>query len=389
MKFSLACLLLARLIAAQTPGENFEDLARRAEAALDSNPAQAASLYKQALDLRPSWPEGWFYLGGALYRLDRYTEAMDAFHKGLDLSPQNGTAWGFLGLSEYELGHLDRALAAIGKGEQLGLGSNTGFEAAVRQRAAMILIRSSLFDQAMSQLQPLAKHQENSTPVVEAVGLCALAIAIEPSKLPESRRKVVDMAGKAMWAATSQRPKDAEEGFQQLLAAYPNEPGVHYAFGLYLMDTDQHAALAEFQKELSTNPTHWPALLVTAFLETRQGMPDLAIQLAERARKLAPASYSWLCDAEMGRALLAKDQPEKAVPFFEESVKLQPDNAQTHFYLEQAYRRVGRKSDAQREKAEFVRLKSQQDPLSLPGISSRNDQRCPEWFKRPHDHSAR
>src|SRR6202035_4146252 len=195
-------------------------------------------------------PEGWFYMGGALYRLNRYTEALDAFHKGLDLSPGNGTAWGFLGLSEYELGHLDKALTDIGKGEQLGLGSNTEYEAAVRQRAALILIHSSLFDQAMSQLQPLAKHQENSALVVQAVGLCALAIATEPSKLPESRRKVVDMAGKAMWAATSQLPKDAEEGFRQLLAAYPNEPGVHYAFGLYLMDTDQHAALAEFQKEL-------------------------------------------------------------------------------------------------------------------------------------------
>ncbi len=363
-----ACLLLVRMAVAQASGENFEDLARRAEAAIDSDPAQAAALFKQALDLHSSWPEGWFYLGGALYRLNRYTDALDAFHKGLDLSPRNGVAWAFLGLCEYELGHFDAALADIGKGEQLGLGSNTEFETAVRQRAAMILIRSSLFDQAMSQLQPLAKHQENSTAVVEAVGLCALAIPQDSSKLPEGRRKVVDMAGQAMWAATSQRPKDAEAGFQKLLSAYPNEPGVHYAFGLYLMDTDQHAALAEFQKELSTNPSHWPALLVTAFLETRQGTPDLAMQLAEKARKLAPPSYLWLCDAEMGRALLAEDQPEKAVPLFEESVKLQPDNAQTHFYLEQAYRRVGRKSDAQREKAEFVRLKSQQDPLSLPGV---------------------
>jgi tetratricopeptide (TPR) repeat protein len=368
MKFSLAaCVLLARMTA-QTPAENFEDLARRAEAALDKNPAQAASLYKEALDLRPSWPDGWFYLGGALYRLDRYTEAREAFHKGLDLSPQNGVAWAFLGLSEYELGDLQSARTAIEKGEQLGLGSNTGFEAAVRQRAALILIRSSLFDQAMSQLQPLAKNQENSLPVVEAVGLCALAIATDPSKLPENRRKVVDMAGKAMWAATSQRPRDAKDGFDQLLAAYPNEPGVHYAFGLYLMDSDQHKALAEFQRELSANPAHWPALLVSAFLETRQGTPEVAMQLAERARKLAPASYFWLCDAEMGRAFLAKDQPEKAVPLFEEAVKLQPDIAQTHFYLEQAYRRTGRISDAQRERAEFVRLKTQQDPLSLPGI---------------------
>jgi tetratricopeptide (TPR) repeat protein len=373
MKLCLAGLLIAGLAAAQTT-DSFDDLAHRAEAALDSNPGEAAKLYKEALDQRPVWPEGWFYLGGALYRLSRYTEAVDAFHKGLDLSPQNGPAWAFVGLAEYELGHLESALSAIAKGEQIGLGANAGFETAVHQRAAMILIHSSLFDQAMSQLQPLAKHQENSAAVVEAVGLCALAVSTDPSKLPESRRKVVDMAGQAMWAATSQRPKDAEEGFQKLLAAYPTEPGVHYAFGLYLMDTDQRAALEQFEKELSSNPSHWPALLVTAFLKTREGAPDVAMQLAERARKLAPASYYWLCDAERGRALLAQDQPAKAVPLFEESVKLQPENAQTHFYLEQAYRRVGRKVDAQREKAEFVRLKSQQDPRSVPGVVNSTNQ---------------
>ncbi len=363
----LACLLLAPICAAQAPSASFEDLAQRAEAAVDADPAGAASLFKEALELRPAWPEGWFYLGGVLYRLDRYTEAREAFHKGLDLSPRNGVAWGFLGLAEYELGNIDGARNAIDKGEQLGLGPNTGFEAAVRQRAAMILIRASLFDQAMAQLQPLSKHQENSPAVIEAVGLCSLAIATDPSKLPESRRKVVAMAGKAMWAATSQRPQDAKEGFDELLATYPNEPGVHYAAGLFLMDSDQHGALAEFQKELKGDPDHWPTLLVAAFLETRQGTPDVAMQMAERARKLAPASYVWLCDAEMGRALLAKDEPEKAVPLFEHAVKLQPENAQTHFYLEQAYRRVGRKADAQREREEFVRLKARQDPQSLPG----------------------
>jgi tetratricopeptide (TPR) repeat protein len=372
----LACLLSGQITsaqaAAQTQTESVEDLTRRAEAAVDGDPAQAATLFKQALELRPSWAEGWFYLGGALYRLDRYTEARDAFHKGLDLSPQSGVAWGFLGLAEYELGHIENAATAIDKGEKLGLGPNAGFEAAVRQRGAMILIRMSLFDRAMDQLQPLAKHQENSLPVVEAVGLCALAISAEPSKLPENKRKVVQMAGKAMWAATSQRPQDAKAGFDELMATYPNEPGVHYAFGLYLMDIDQHAALEEFRKELIANPNHWPDLLVSAFLETRHGTPELAMKLIERARKLAPANYVWLCDAEMGRALLAKDQPEKAIPMFEHAVKLQPDNAQTHFYLEQAYRRVGRKSDAQKERDEFTRLKAQQDPNAVPVTGTGN-----------------
>jgi tetratricopeptide (TPR) repeat protein len=368
MKFLLTSVLLARMAVAQT--DSFEDLAQRAAAALDSDPARAATLFKQALEKKPDWPEGWFYLGGALYRVDRYVEARDAFHKGLDLSPRNGVAWGFLGLAEYELGNIDASRMAIDKGEKLGLGPTIGFEAAVRQRAALILIRSSLFDQAMSQLQPLSKHPENSPTVIEAVGLCSLAIATDPAKLTESRRKVVDMAGKAMWAAISQRPKDAKEGFDELLAAYPSEPGVHYAAGLFLMDSDQHAALAEFEKELKGDPDHWPTLLAAAFLETRQGTTDVAMQMAERARKLVPASYYWLCDAEMGQALLAKDQPEAAVPLFEHAVKLQPDNAQTHFYLEQAYRRVGRKRDAQRERDEFLRLKAQQDPQSLPGAGS-------------------
>ncbi len=367
MRVALICFLGVVMAVAQTAA-NFDDLSRRAEAALDTNPAEAATLYRQALDLQPTWPEGWLYLGGALYRLNRYTEAVDAFHKGLDLDATRGAGWGFLGLCEYELGHFDKAISAIAKGEQLGLGANNAFEAAVRQRAALILIRSSLFDQAMSQLQPLSKFQENAPAVIETVGLCALGIAAEPSKLPEARRKVVDMAGKAMWAATCQHPQDAEAGFRDLLAAYPAEPGVHYAYGLYLMDIDQHGALTQFQAELQKNPNHWPTLLVTAFLETREGDPDTAMEYATRAAKLAPASFKWLCDAEEGRALLAKNEPEKAVPFLEESVKLSPENAQTHFYLEQAYRRAGRKADAQREKAEFVRLKAQQDPLALPGL---------------------
>ncbi|HLJ49600.1 MAG TPA: tetratricopeptide repeat protein [Bryobacteraceae bacterium] len=370
MHFCLTTLCLGLVIpiaVAQAPA-NFDDLSRRAEAALDTNPAEAATLYKQALDQQPSWPEGWLYLGGALYRLNRCGEAVDAFHKGLDLAPTKGAGWGFLGLCEYDLGHLDKALSAIAKGEQFGLGANTGFEAAVRQRAAMILIRSSQFDQAMSQLQPLSKLQENAPAIVEAVGLCALGIAAEPSSLPESRRKVVDMAGKAMWAATCQRPHDAEAGFHELLATYPDEPGVHYAYGLYLMDIDQHGALEQFQAERKKNPTHWPTLLVSAFLETRQGSPDVAMDLAARARKLAPPNYNWLCDAEEGRALLAKDEAEKAVPFLEESVKLAPGNAQTHFYLEQAYRRSGKKTEAQKEKTEFLRLKAQEDPLALPGL---------------------
>lgn len=350
----------------QAPG-SFEDLARRAQQAVDSNPAEAVALFGQALGLRPSWAEGWLYLGGDLYQLKRYQEARDAFRKGIALAPDKGAGWAFLGLCEYELGDYDKALADIGKGEALRLGDNREFETAVRVRAALILIRATGFDEALAQLEPLTQFRENSPAVIEAAGLCALAIPHLPSELPASRQAVVQLAGQAFWATLSKRPDDAKARYGELLEKYPREPGVHYAHGLFLMEIDQRRALDEFRKEIEADPAHWPSLLAAAFLETRRGAPEAAVELVERAVKVAPERHRWVCHAEMGHSLLAMGQAEKAVPELEAAVKLQPSNSQLHFYLEKAYRQAGRKAAADREKAEFLRLKTQEDPLSLPG----------------------
>ena len=47
-------------------------------------------------------------------------------------------------------------------------------------------------------------------------------------------------------------------------------------------------------------------------------------------------------------------------------------NPQVHFFLSQAYRRAGRKTDAQRETAEFEKLKVQQDPLGVGALAPFN-----------------
>jgi tetratricopeptide (TPR) repeat protein len=361
-------ILLASSAGAQTPTDDFATLSSRAQSLVDSDPQQAAALFKQALALQPSWPEGWFYMAGDLYRLNRYAESREAFHKGLELAPQNGPAWGFLGLCEFELGKYGTALADIGKSETLGLGSNHQFEAAVRQRAALILIRGEDYDQALSQLVPLSKFGDNSAPVITAVGLCAITIPQLPSELTSEQLPLVNLAGTALWANVSRRSSDAETAFRQLLATYPNAPGVHYAYGNYLMEIDQHAALAEFDKELQAHPSHWPTMLVAAFLQVREGQPESAIALAKRALTIAPEKHRWIAHAAIGHGYLSKGEAEKAIPELQAALQPQPDNASVHFYLEKAYRLAGRKEDAQREKAEFLRLKQQQDPLAIPGM---------------------
>jgi predicted Zn-dependent protease len=362
-------LSITPLIPAQTSAkEQFEDLARRAEAALDSRPEEAAGLYKQALAIRPDWPEGWLYMGGALYQAGRYAEATDALRKGIGLAPAVGTGWALLGLSESRLEDQDQALADIRKGEELGLGSNLQFETAVRVRAAQLLIRSSAFDEALAQLQPLAQHPGSPPPVEEAMGLCVLASPDEMAQLSAQRRAIVDLAGKAAWAFASQRPEAAAAGYRQLLAQYPNEPGVHYAYGLYLMETDAKAALTEFQKEMQNNPAHWPALLVIASLQMRQGAPEQAIESLHAALKIVPAKYRWLCHTDLGRADLDANNTTAAIAELEAAAAQMPSRANVHFFLAEAYRQAGRKADADRERAEFEKMKILQDPLGVPAL---------------------
>src|ERR1019366_3231218 len=348
--------------------DGFEDLARRAEAAIDSNPAEAADLFKKALALKADWAEGWLYLGASLFQLDRFAEASDAFRKGTGLAPTKGAGWAFLGLCEAELDNSDRAIADIHKGEQLGLGDNWQFEVAARIKAAQTLIRAAAFDEALAQMVPLSAHNENSAVVRETMGMCAMAIAKSASELPPERRAVVSLAGKAAWESASQRPAAAAAAYRELLERYPNEAGVHYAYGLYLMETDLAAALKEFRREVQGNPDLWPALIVIGSLEVRQGKPEEALQSLRRAMKVVPARYRWLCHAASGRANLAADNLEAAIGEFETARRVMPGNAQVRFFLSQAYRRAGRKDDAQREILEFEKLKAQQDPLGVPGL---------------------
>ncbi len=363
-----AFLVFSQLRAQAPASESFEDLARKASELLDSRPAEAAALYKQALGMRNDWAEGWMSLGGALYQLNRYAECTDAFRRGLALAPRIGPGWAVLGLCEAELGDPEQALADIRKGEQLGLGSNSQFEVAVRVRAAQLLIKSSGFDEAPEQLMPLSWRNEDSPLIQRTMGLAAMAIAADYSELPPERRAVVDLAGKAAWWSAIQKPEAAKAAYEELMKKYPNEPGVHFAYSLYLTETDSAGALAEAQKEAKIDPKNWANLIVLGSLNNRQGDAPASKQALRDALKYAPAKYRWLCHTEMGRAHLIADELDPAISELETAARQMPSSPQVHFFLAQAYRRAGRKEEARKESLEFEKLKAQVDPEAGPGF---------------------
>lgn len=365
-------LLAGAAVARAGQTATFDELSKSAEAALQSNPQKAISLYRQALELKPGWAEGWFYLAASEYQTREYAECRKDFDRAAELAPENGTVFAFRGLCEAELRDPGKALSDINKGEALGVGDNQQFISTIRNRAAGIEIRAGNFAAAIDQLLPLAAMGDDSKITIEDFGASALGISRTPDEIEGTRLPLIELAGRAAWIYSSQRSEEAGPFFKQLATKYPNEAGVHYLNGIYLMARDQDAALAEFRRELQINRLNVMAHLQIAALELKNGHANAATVAAKEAARLQPANP--LCHVALGRAYLGETQTVKAVAELEEAVKLGPGLAQARFHLERAYRKAGRNTDAEREKEAFLRLKRAQNPLTAPGGDGPSEQ---------------
>ena len=147
--------------------------------------------------------------------------------------------------------------------------------------------------------------------------------------------------------------KEAADEYRAILAKNPRMPGIHYRLGrLLLSQSDAPAtvkddAKREFEQELAVDPNNAGAEFVLGELARQaEQWPD-AIAHFSRATKLDTS----FADAYigLGRSLLGAGKGAEAIPPLEAAEKLQPDSPVVHFQLATAYRRAGRKEDADRE----------------------------------------
>ena len=97
---------IAVISASLASAATFRELVAQATAAREAeNIPQAIELYQQALQLQPSWPEGWWFLGTLSYDSDQYENGAKAFSEFIELqgpeADKAAPAWSFLGLCEF------------------------------------------------------------------------------------------------------------------------------------------------------------------------------------------------------------------------------------------------------------------------------------------------
>jgi len=363
---SLAALLLFSgtvLSQTSTPAksQSFSDLQQRAEQARSANNTEEQiRLYRKMVTMRPSWGEGWWYLGTGLYELRRYDQALEAFQHLSRIDVKDGSSRALMGLCEFQLKHHEESLKDLFQAEQLGMGPNQEMVMTVNYHIVVLLNLSGQFEWARDRLAPFSWLADTSDPLIAAVGINTLRMQVLPAGIPPDKKDLVMRAGRASWEPSlAGHPEQSMQTFQELIAQYPKEPNLHYAYGVRLLDSDPEGALREFQKEIEINRSQVVARIQIIYLKLKQGESEEALPLARETVKLAPDYF--LAHNTLGRTLLATGQTANAIQELQTAVRLEPQSPENHFDLAEAYRAAGRKEDAAKEQAEFQRIKKQRE----------------------------
>ena len=341
-----------------TSDAEFDRLVKQADDAREAERfEEAISLYGKALNIKPKWPEGWWYVGAIFYQTDHYPDARDAFQNLVALEQDRGPAWGMLGLCQFQTGEYEKAAVSLERSRSLGVNDNSELAGVVRYHIALLYVRFEYFENAYEVLNEFVRVGHESPKVIEAFGLTLLRMPILPKDIPADQREKVLLAGQAGYNMAARRLEQTRAAFDAMLSRYPNDPNIHYAFGVYMLPQDADVAMKEFKRELEISPNHYPAMVQMAFEYLKRDQYNDALPLAEKAVQLAPKLYA--ARNVLGRVLLELGQVDRSVKELEEGVKLAPSSPEMHFALARAYTRAGKKQEAARERETFKKLQDE------------------------------
>jgi tetratricopeptide (TPR) repeat protein len=310
-------------------------------------------LYQQALQLKPEWPEGWFYLGTLFYDSDRYAEAQPAFAQFVKLG-NKPSGWAFLGLCEFETGGYEQAREHLQKALDGGLAPE--IEKVVRFDQALLLTRLGLFDQALRWYRSLVLRGTHDPTLLTGLGLNSLEMPLLPKETPPDRQAFVAAVGQTAFVSMSGDNAKTDTAFQDLLKAYPAAPGVHNLYATYLLTANPDAAPPELRRELEVNPQCATARAMLALSLLQEGQAADALSYARKAAEDLPTSPV----AQYAYGLALTD-PRQAAAHLEIAARLDPSNFAYHVALAHAYSQSGRHEEARRERKIAIELAKKSD----------------------------
>jgi tetratricopeptide (TPR) repeat protein len=352
-----ASLLLLAQDAATVP-RHTPIQAQATKARLDGRLDEAVLAYKRALQASPGWSEGWYFLGTIHYENDRPRECADSFARFVTLAPKVSAGHALLGLCLYRLKQYPAALSALNQAERIGLPQDDTLTNVASFHAALLYTKEANFEKALKILGFFSRGATIDPKVIELTGIAALRRPIFPEELPATDREIVYRVGRAVMTAGARRTAEASKMLEELVQDFPKDAAVHFVYGTLLLGGDTEQALRELEEVVRLQPDHLPAHVVMGLEYLRQSRFAEARARGEAAVKLAPGNFT--ARTVLGRALVEGDLDVPAgLLELETAVRLEPGSPQVRIALASAYAKAGRREDAAKQRAEFLRLRKE------------------------------
>ena len=342
-------LLLSPFAAAQNHPESFEALVSKATNARERGDIPGAlTLYQEAVQMNPNWPDGWWYLGSLQYGANNYSPAIDALSHYIALTPKGGPAYALRGLCEFEEGQYPESLQDIQRAIALGAANEPRNAGIIVYHEALLLTRLGRYEEAIAKYDVLIKHGTTSQNVIEGLGLAGLRMPILPSDIDPLQQQLVSQVGQAAVSVMSGDLTGGHREFEGVFSQFPAKPYLHYFYGYLLSVIDPDAAIAQFQDELKISPSSAIAHSMLAWDMGVQG--DYAAALPCAKMSVAEDPSLPMAQLVMGRDLVETGDWKGSLPYLDAVIKADPQNLEAHLALVKAYSNLGRKDDARRER---------------------------------------
>jgi tetratricopeptide (TPR) repeat protein len=309
--FVLAALFAVEPGYGQTASPEFDRAAQAATKAREAGKTnEAIKFYKEAVQLRPEWAEGWWYVGTMQYDADQFAPAIPAFQALMKLAPQASAAWNFLGLCEFEIADYDSAKRDLEEGLARGKAGEEDTGRVARYHLALLRNRAGEFEKSIELLKQEFAGGPLPNDAQFALGLATLHVGLLPRDVDPSKDAVVSEVGEAAALLAQGRMQDAILAFGKAAQKYPDTPFLNYGYGSALAASgDQERAIAAFQQELKIFPQNAPAQIALSRIELKKGKRSAAQELQDAEKLLAGSASP---DPRIARLYTRSDASEGA-----------------------------------------------------------------------------
>lgn len=267
---------------------------------LSLNPQSALNIFTKAIDIQPRSWASWSGRGDALYNLERYSEALEAYSEATRLSTDNPNNWRKQGNSLYQLDKFTEAIASYDRALELEPSKN----------------KAELYNRKGQALYELGNYEA--------------ALAMQKSALALDRFNAQFLSDSAKNLLAMGKYADALIVFAQVQGAEPSNPRLWQDKALALMALGRpqevqkvnQEIILNYQKILREQPQNEELWKTQADFLVQTKMYRQAVNSYDQGIKIKPDFYqAWL---GKGKALAELGETQGALDVLDKVLEIRP-----------------------------------------------------------------